>query len=100
LEFRKEKRPMGVSEGGMRLIQVEGKDTLLVERLRGPLSRALGGRRTFYSVRIEAVGRVGEVLVRIEGAKGHLALLFRGEEELEAGYISRAVSDTVSRFGI
>jgi hypothetical protein len=91
---------MGVSEGGMRLIQVEGKDTLLVERLRDPLRRALGGRRTFYSVRIEAVGRPGEVLLRIDGSKGHLALLFRGEEELEAGSVFRAVSDTVSRFGI
>ncbi len=91
---------MGVSESGMRLIQVEGKDTLLVERLRDPLCRALGGRRRFYAVRIEAVGRAGEVLVRIAGKKGHLALLFRGEKELEAGSIFRAVSDTVSRFGI
>jgi len=91
---------MGMSERRMKLVQVEGQDALLIERLRDPLSRALGNRRTFYSVRIEAVGRVGEVLVSITGSKGRLPLILRGEEELEAAYVFRAVSDTVSRFGL
>jgi len=79
LDFRKEKLPMGVSEGGMRLIQVQRENARLIEieLLRGPLRRALGDRRTFYPVRIEAVGRVGEVLVSIAGSKG-LPILLRG----------------------
>ncbi len=72
---------------------------LLVERLREPLNRALQDRRTFYEVRVESVGRVGEVLVTITGLKGHLPLFF-GVEELEPGFVSRVVRDTVSRFGL
>ena len=90
---------MGASEGGMKLVQIEGQNTLLIERLREPLGRALGDRRTFYSVRVEAVGRIGEILVSITGTRGHLPLLLR-EEELEPGYVCRVVRDTVSRFGL
>jgi hypothetical protein len=82
------------------LVQVEGQDAALIERLKDPLLRALGERRTVYLVRIEAVGRVGEVLVSITGSNGHLPLLLRGEEELDAGYVFRVVSGAVVRFGL
>jgi hypothetical protein len=91
--------PMAISEGGPVLVQIEGHSALLVERLRDPLRRALGGRRTFYSVRVETLGRVGEVLISIRGAKGHLPLLLK-EEELDPGYVATVVRDTVNRFGL
>jgi hypothetical protein len=64
-------KPMVISEGGTTLVQIEGQSALLVERLRDPLHRPLGGRRTFYLVRVETIGRVGEILVSIRGPKGH-----------------------------
>jgi hypothetical protein len=81
------------------LVQIDGENALLVERLKDPLRRALGNRGAFYSVRIETVGHVGEILVSITGSRGRLPLLL-GEEELEPGYVFRVVSDTVSRFGL
>lgn len=90
---------MGVSEGRTTLVHVEGQSAILVERLRGPLLRALGDRRSFYSVRVETLGRVGEVLVSITGAKGHLPLLLK-EEELEPGFVAMVVRKTVDRYGL
>jgi hypothetical protein len=68
------------------------------ERLREPLSRALGNRRSFYRVRVETVGRVGEVLVSIFGHRSRIPLLF-APDELEPGYVHGIVRDTVDRFG-
>lgn len=84
----------------MNLLRFEGEDSALMERLREPLRRALEERRTFYSVRIERIGRVGEVLVCITGSKGRLPLLLRGEEELEAAHVHSSVAATVDRFGL
>ena len=81
------------------LVEIEGEDAVLVERLRAPLQRALGNRGAFYAVHVGTVGRVGEILVSIKGAKGLLPLLL-GKEDLEAGYVFSVVSDTVSRYGI
>lgn len=81
------------------LLEVRGDSEALVDLLRGPLNKALTGRRSFYDVRVEAVGRVGEVLVSITGSKGRLPLLF-GQEELEPGYVSRVVQDAVGRFAL
>jgi hypothetical protein len=58
------------------LVQIDGENALVVERLREPLSRALGNRRAFYRVRVETLGRVGEVLVSILGRRGRIPLLF------------------------
>jgi hypothetical protein len=80
-----------------RLLRIEG-DAALRERLEEPLRRALGDRRAFYHVRIDAVGRCGEVLICIVGTKGRLPLIF-GQEELEPGYVVRVVRDTVEKFG-
>ncbi len=81
------------------IVQVAGDDEGLVARLAEPLQRALSERRSFYSVRIEAVGRVGEVMVSIDGAKGHLPLLFR-PEEMEVGYVCSVVTRTVRRYDL
>lgn len=62
---------MVMTEGGTTLVQIEGQSALLVERLRDPLNRPLGNRRTFYLDRVETIGRVGEILVSIGGPKGH-----------------------------
>ena len=78
-------------------VQIDGEGQLLIERLREPLYRALGDRHALYSVRVDPVGRVGKVLVRIEGSKGRLPLLF-GHDELEPGYVFRVVRDTVMRY--
>jgi len=80
-----------------RLLRIEG-DGALLERLEEPLRRALGDRRAFYHVRIDSVGRCGEVLICIVGTKGRLPLIF-GQEELEPGYVVRVVRDTVEKFG-
>jgi hypothetical protein len=86
-------------DGGPKLIQVGGESTALVDRLREPLVQALSGRRTCYAVRVEAVGRVGEVLVSITGSKGRVPLLFR-RNELEPGHVSTVVRSVVDRFGL
>jgi hypothetical protein len=64
-----------------------------------PLCRALGGRRRFYKVHVEALGRVGEVLVSITGSRGHLPLIL-SPQDLEPGDVFRVVSDTMDRFGL
>jgi hypothetical protein len=81
------------------LVEVGGDDARLVDRLAEPLQKALAGRRSFYAVRIEAVGRVGEVMVSIDGTKGHLPLLF-GPEDMDAGYVCSVVKDTVRRYDL
>ena len=81
------------------LLRVRGDSEALVALLTEPLNKVLVGRRGFYDVRVEAVGRVGEVLVSITGSKGHLPLLF-GQEDLEPGFVSRVVQDAVDRFAL
>ena len=79
------------------IVNIGGDDEVLVARLTAPLQRALAGRRAFYAVHIEAIGRVGEVMISIDGSKGHLPLLFRAED-MDGGYVSRVVNDTVRRY--
>lgn len=79
-------------------IEITGANTLVVERLQGPLRRALGGRAACYLVSIDTVDRVGEVLVAISSPKGRLPLLF-AYDELEPGYVFGVVRNTVDRFG-
>jgi hypothetical protein len=80
-------------------MRISGDNDVLVDRLKRPLQRALEGRNTAYSVRIEAVGRVGEVMVCITGSKGRLPLRF-GYEELEPGYVSTVVHGVMNRFAL
>ena len=80
-------------------VRVGGQAAGLVDLLQAPLRRALESRNRFYSVEIDAVGRVGEVLVSITSSRGRLPLLF-GRGDLEPGYVRRIVSDTVARFGL
>jgi hypothetical protein len=86
--------PVGADDRDRVVIDGEAK---LLEQLKAPLHRALAGRSAFYRVRVEGIGRCGEVLVGITGAKGSLPLLF-GREELEPGYVARVVNDTLDRF--
>jgi hypothetical protein len=89
-----------VSGGSERhFVEVGGDDLKLVARLKEPLQRALSGRRSFYAVRIEVVGRVGEVMVSIDGSRGHLPLLF-GPEDMDAGYVCSVVKDTVRLYDL
>ena len=81
------------------LIRVTGENTRLVDRLRGPLYRALGDRHGAYDVSIDSIGRVGEVLVSITGSRGHVPLCL-GSDELDEGYVCRVVRETISRFGL
>jgi hypothetical protein len=80
-------------------VEVAGDDIRLVARLAEPLQKALSGRHAFYAVRIESVGRIGEVMVSIDGTRGHLPLLF-GPEDMDAGYVCSVVKDTVRRFDL
>ena len=82
-----------------RAVEIGGDDKGLVARLSEPLERALSGRKSVYSVHIETVGRVGEVMVSIDGSRGHLPLLFR-PEDMDAGYVCSVVKDTVRRFDL
>ncbi len=81
------------------IVNVGGDDPRLVGRLAEPLQRALAGRRSYYAVRIETVGRVGEVMVSIDGTRGHLPLLFR-PEDMDTGYVCSVVEDTVRRYDL
>ena len=89
---------MVITEAATRLVKIDGENALVVERLREPLSRALGNRRAFYRVHVETTGRGGEVLVSILGHKGRIPLLF-APDELEPGYVHGIGRDTVDRFG-
>jgi hypothetical protein len=90
---------MAVYAGSPTFVRVGGETAWLVDQLQEPLRLALERRKRFYVVEIDAVGRVGEVLVSITSSRGRLPLLFaRGD--LEPGYVHRIVSDTVARFGL
>jgi hypothetical protein len=78
-------------------IVIRGESRSVVERLTEPLYRALSRRPALYRVNIDAVGRVGEVVVSIEGSKGRLPLLF-GKDELEPGFVFRVVDDAIRRY--
>ena len=90
---------MASSVSERQLVDVAGDNKGLVIRLEEPLQRALSGRRSHYAVRIHTVGRVGEVLVSIDGDKGHLPLLFR-PEDMDPGYVCSVVKETVHRYDI
>jgi hypothetical protein len=79
-------------------VEVSGDGTLFRHRLADPLCRALAGRQRFYTVHVEALGRVGEVLVTITSSKGRLPLILT-PQDLEPGDVFRMVSDTVDKFG-
>lgn len=89
---------MSTPEAGGHRVQVSGHGTFL-DRFRGPLQEALGARRRHYSVTIDSVGRVGEVMFSVTGSSGRLPLLF-ASEDLEPAYVTRVVADSVARFGI
>lgn len=78
------------------LVHVVGERATLVDRMRGPLLEALGGRRRFYAVRVEALGPGGDVLVSITASKGRVPLLF-GPDELQDGHVSRVVRGALDR---
>jgi hypothetical protein len=80
----------------LRNIEISGDGRF--DGLVDPLCRALEDRHRFYRVHVEAVGRVGEVLVTITGSRGHLPLIL-SPQDLEPGDVFRMVSDTVDRFG-
>ena len=80
----------------MRLVEIEG-DAPLLERLRAPLSQALDGRGRYYHVQIDGVGRVGEVVVRISGAKGRLPLLF-DSAFLEPAFVHHVVRSAIEKY--
>jgi hypothetical protein len=89
---------IAITEVVTTLVQIDGENALVVERLREPLSRALGNRRELYRVHVGTAGRGGEVLVNILGHRGCIPLLF-APDELEPGYVLGIVRDTVDRFG-
>jgi hypothetical protein len=80
-------------------VRVSGQTARLVEQLQEPLRQALACRNRFYVVEIDAVGRLGEVLVSISSGRGRLPLLF-GRKNLEPGHVHRVVSDAVARFDL
>ena len=88
---------MAVLAGAPSYLEFKADDDVMLSLLREPLYQALGGRCRFYAVEIAAVGRVGEVLVSITGSRGRLPLLF-GNDELEPGYVSSVVRQTVEKF--
>jgi hypothetical protein len=88
---------MVMTEAATTLVQLDGENALVVERLREPLRRALGNRGALYHVHVETVGRGGQVLVSILGHRGCIPLLF-APDELEPGYVHGIVRDTVDRF--
>ena len=63
------------------------------------MCRALADRHRFYAVHVEALGRMGEVLVTITGSRGRVPLIL-SPQDLEPGDVFRMVSDTVDKFGL
>ena len=83
---------------GMPWVEVKGEASL-VARLEHALQDALGSRHRRYLVNVNPVGRVGEVLVAIDGSKGRLPMIL-GHEDLEPGYVRRVVREVVDRFAL
>jgi hypothetical protein len=81
----------------LRNLEITGDRSL--DGLKDPLCRALAGRRRFYRVRVEGMGRAGEVLVSITGSRGHLPLIL-SPQDLEPGDVFRVVCDTMDKFGL
>jgi len=79
--------------------ELSSDDSLLVERLKEPLRRALRDARASVRVRIETRGGVGEILIRITGSRACLRLSF-GRDEADPGYVSGVVRDAVARFAL
>jgi hypothetical protein len=78
-------------------VVLEGEPGLL-STFQDPLRRALGARRAPYRVNVDWVGRCGEIMVSITGAKGRLPLLF-SRDQMDPGFVHRVVHDTVERYG-
>ena len=85
--------------GGRGLVEIRGESQALTKALRVALETALSDKHRYYAIRVETIGRVGEVLVTVSGSGGHLPLIL-GREDLEPGYVCRVVRDQVDRFGI
>ena len=83
---------------GARSVDVRSRNDDRAAQLR-PLVRALGEREGCYVVEIDAIGRVGEVLVVVTGPRGRLPFLF-GPEELQPGYVVSVVTATLDQFGL
>ena len=79
-------------------VEIAGEPAL-VARLECALQDALAHRRRRYMVNVSPVGRVGEVLIAIDGHKGHLPLIL-GREDLEPGYVRGVVRELVDRFAL
>ena len=90
---------MAAYVSSLSFVRVGGETAGLVDQLQAPLRQALESRNRFYDVEIDAVGRVGEVLVSITSSRGRRATA-AGRGELEPGYVHRLVSDTVVRYGL
>jgi hypothetical protein len=92
-------RPTGLDlTRGVRSVDVRSRNDDRAAQLR-PLVRALGEREGCYVVEIDAVERVGEVLVVVTGPRGRLPFLF-GPEELQPGYVVSVVTATLDQFGL
>jgi hypothetical protein len=78
------------------LIEIEGEARLL-DGLAEAVRVALADQGTSYHVRIDGVGRCGEVMVRITGSKGRLPLLFDAGE-LEPAYVGSVIRRTVEKY--
>jgi len=90
---------MAVVCSDVKWVRVTGEDPELVGRLKDALLSALAHRGRCYDVDVASVGRVGEVVVGITGSLGRVPLFF-GADELNPGYVSRVVGDTVVRYGL
>ena len=78
------------------LIEIEGEAHLLND-LAEAVRLALADQGTSYHVRIDGVGRCGEVMVTITGSKGRLPLLFDAGE-LEPAYVRSVIRRTVEKY--
>jgi hypothetical protein len=85
-------------DAGASFVEISGEPAL-ISQLEGALLDALAGRRRHYLVNVTPVGRVGEVLIAIDGRRGHLPLIL-GQEDLEPGYVRGVVRELVERFAL
>ena len=79
-------------------VEITG-EPVLVAQLEHALLDALADRRRHYMVSVNPVGRVGEILIAIDGSKGRLPVIL-GHEDLEPGYVRGVVRELVERFAL
>jgi hypothetical protein len=84
---------------GSRTVRIAGVRGPLIDRLKMPLARTLGGHGTFYDLTIRPEVRSGGAVLEIDAALGRLTLHI-APQDLAPQRVCRTVVDALNRSGL